>query len=154
MKAKIYLLTIIFFVSFSVFATKNIEPDEDALLLASCQAITMTPKQENTAACIYFIRGFLATAQTIDPTTNKKQSKKNRNFYGYMSRPHRNWEQAPATRFFPFCVPEDEPKDSVITIVSKQLSPRIDTTKKLKDVIFKALKTEYPCSKAKLSSQN
>ena len=148
MKARIYLLAMTFFVSFSVFATKNIEPDEDELLLASCQALTVTPEQENTTACIYFIRGFLAAAQTIDPPVNNKQSKKNRKSYGFMGRPYRNWEQVPVTRFFPFCVPDDESNARVITAVSKQLPPQFGNTKRLKDVIFKALKAEYPCSKA------
>ena len=146
MKARIYLLAMTLFVSFSVFATKNIEPDEDELLLASCQALTVTPEQENTTACIYFIRGFLAAAQTIDPPVNNKQSKKNRKFYGVMSRPYRNWEQVPVTRFFPFCVPDDESNARVITAVSKQLPPQFGTTKRLKDMIFKALKAEYPCN--------
>ena len=70
MKARIYLLAMALFVSFSVFATKKIEPDEDELLLASCQVLTVTPEQKNTTSCIYFVRGFLAATQTIDPPVN------------------------------------------------------------------------------------
>ena len=151
MKARIYLLAMTFFVSFSVFATKNIEPGEDELLLASCQALTVTPEQENTTACIYFIRGFLAAAQTIDPPVNNKQSKKNHKFYGFMGRPNHNLEQVPVTRFFPFCLPDDESYTRVIMFFSKQLPPQFGTTKRLKDMVFKVLKAEYPCSKA---SQN
>lgn len=147
MKTSAYLLVIMSAVSFSVFAAENIEPDSDQILLASCQALTMTPEQVNGKPCIYFIQGFLAAAQAIDPPIITQQTKKDRKFYGFMSRPSRNWEQTPPTRFFPFCVPDDESKAHVIKIISKQLPPQFDTVKMLRNTIFKALKAEYPCGK-------
>lgn len=132
--------------SFSAFAAKNIGPDGDQQLLASCQALATTPEQMNAKHCIYFIQGFLAAAQAIDPSTLKKQSKKKSGVsYGFMSRPPRNWDQIPPTRLLPFCVPEDESEARIIKAVSKQLSPQIDTAKMLRDRIFKTLKAEYPC---------
>ena len=134
-------------VSFSVFAANNIESDNDQLLLASCQALRTTPEQVDTNPCIYFIKGFFAAAQTIDPPIINQKTKKNAKYFGMMSRPYRNREQVPPTRFFPFCVPDDESKDPVIKNILKQLPPKIDTAKMLRDTIFKALKTEYPCNK-------
>ena len=134
-------------VSSSVFADEKIEPDNDQLLLASCQALTISPEQLNAKPCIYFIQGFLAAAQAIDPPIINQQAKKPRRSYGLMSRTPPSWAQTPSTRFFPFCVAGDESKARVIKIVSKQLSPQTETVKILRDTIFKALKAEYPCSK-------
>lgn len=145
MKSSSYLLTMTSIVSFSVFAADNAEPDNDQLLLASCQALTTTPEQMKAKHCIYFIQGFLAATQAIDPSIIKRQSKKRAEFYGFMSRPHRNWDQIPPIRFLPFCLPEDESEDRIIKTISKQLSPQIDTAKMLRDRIFRTLKAEYPC---------
>lgn len=145
MKISTYLLAMTSIVSFSVFAADNTEPDNDQLLLASCQALTTTPEQMKAKYCIYFIQGFLAATQAIDPSIIKRQSKKSAEFYGFMSRPHRNWDQIPPIRFLPFCLPEDESEARIIEIISRQLSTQIDTAKMLRDRIFKTLKAEYPC---------
>ena len=153
MKTSTYLLVLMSIVSFSVFATENIEPDNDQLLLASCQALKITPAPANAKPCSYFIQGFLAAAQAIDPPIIDQQTKKSSEFRGFMSRPYRNRGQIPPTRFFPFCVADDESIARVVKIVSKQLSPQTDTVKMLRDTIFKALKNEYPCDKSKQSGK-
>lgn len=91
MKTSVGLLIITSVISFSAFATKNINTENDQLLLASCQALLVTPEQENAKDCIYFIEGFLVAAQTIDPPVINNQSEKKRKFYGFMSSPCRNW---------------------------------------------------------------
>ena len=108
MKISTDLLARTSIVSFSVFSAKNIGPEGDQLLLASCQALTTTPEQLKAKHCIFFIQGFLAATQAIEPSIIKIQSKKSAEFYGFMSRPHRNWDQIPTIRFLPFCLPKDE----------------------------------------------
>lgn len=49
MKISTYLLTMISIVSFSVFAAERTQPDDDQLLLASCQALTTTPEHDNVS---------------------------------------------------------------------------------------------------------
>lgn len=135
------------FVSFSVIATENAGLDDDQLLLTSCQALTMNPEQENAKFCVYFIQGFLAAAQAIDPPITNKKAKESRKFYSLMSRSNRAMYQIPPTRFIPFCIPNDESGVRVIQIVSKQLSSQIDTIQLLRGMIFNVLKAEYPCGK-------
>ena len=150
MKTSVYLLAITSIVSSSVFATENIESDDKQLLLASCQALTTTPEQENAKSCFYFIQGFLAAAQTIDPPIINKQEeeKEKRKVFSLMSRPHRPLLKTLPTRLLPFCIPDDGSEARVIHIVAKQLPLQINTEKMLRDEIFKALKTKYPCKKA------
>ena len=88
---------------------------------------------------IYFIQGFLATAQAINSSIINKQDNK-------LYKPYRTKGRISPTAFISFCVPIDEPDARVIKIVSKQLPPHIDTTKMLRNTIFKALKAEYPCA--------
>ena len=147
MKTSVLLLIMASIVSFSVFASENTDPDNDQLLLASCQALAATPEQEHAKSCIYFIQGYLASAQTIDPSIIKKQ-RESRKVYSFMSRPYRSPEQNSPIRFLPFCLPDDKSEDQIIKIFSKQLLQKIDTTNRLKDMIFKALKDEYPCGNA------
>jgi len=153
MKTSTYLLVLMSIVSFSVFATENIESDNDQLLLASCQALAITPAQSNAKPCRYFIQGFLAAAQSIDPPIIDQQTKKPPSFRGFMSRPYRNQGQIRSTRFFPFCVADDESIARVIKIVSKQLSPETDTVIMLRYTIFNALKSEYPCDTSNQSGK-
>lgn len=140
-------------VSFSVVADEKIEPDNDQLLITSCQALTITPEHENAKPCIFFIQGFLAAAQAIDPPIIDQQTKNPPGYRGFMSRPYRNREQIRPTRFFPFCVADDESIARVIKIVSKQLTPQIEAAKMLRDTIFKTLKAEYPCGKSNQSGK-
>jgi len=70
-----YLLAMTSIVSFSVFAAENIQPDDDQLLLSSCQALTTTPEHDNAKPCISFIKGFLASPQTIDSSIVNRQPK-------------------------------------------------------------------------------
>ena len=139
MKISAYLLVITSIVSFSVFAAENIEQGKDQLLLESCQALAITSDQANDSPCTYFIQGFLATAQAINASIINKQDNK-------LYKPYRTKGRISPTAFISFCVPIDEPDARVIKIVSKQLPPHIDTTKMLRDTIFKALKAEYPCA--------
>jgi len=76
-----YLLVLMSIVSFSGFATENIEQDNDQLLQTSCQTLAINPEQVNAKSCITFIQGFLAAAQTIapSPVVNQK-SKEDRKF--------------------------------------------------------------------------
>ena len=147
MKTGICLSLIVSIISSTASSTENSGTDEDQVLVESCQAIT-NPEQVDAKACIYFILGFLAAAQTIDPPVIKNKGQKERKFYGFMSRPYRNWDLVQPTRFFPFCVPENELNARVIEVVSKRMSPQFDTAKALKKVILNALNTEYPCGKA------
>ena len=73
MKTSACLLAITSIGSSSVFITENIGSDDKQLLLASCQALMTTPEQENAKSCFYFIQGFLAAAQAIDPPVSNKQ---------------------------------------------------------------------------------
>lgn len=148
MKISVYLFFMVSSVSFSVFSDENVGPDDNQLLLTSCQTITTAPEQENAKSCIYFIQGFLAAAQAIDPPIVNQHTRKNRKPIGVMSRSYYSaWEKIPPTRFFPFCVPENESKAHITMIVSKQISThKINSTKALRDIIFQALKAEYPCT--------
>ena len=141
MKTSTYLLVLMSTVSFSVFAVEDIEQGKDQQLLASCQALAITSEQANDKSCIYFIKGFLATAQAINSSIINKQGNK-------LYKPYRTKGRISSTDFMPFCVPIDESDARVIKTVSKQLPPQIDTLKMLRDTIFKALKAEYPCAKA------
>ena len=130
-----------------IYSLQNIWPDDNQLLLTSCQTITTAPEQENAKSCIYFIQGFLAAAQTIDPPIVNQHTRKNRSPTGLMSRTYSAWEKIPPTRFFPFCVPENKSKAHITMIVSKQISThKINSTKALRDIIFQTLKVECPCT--------
>ena len=136
------MTSIVSFSVFSVFSAKNTASESDQLLLASSQGLTTTPEQVITKHCIYFIQGFLAATQVIDPLIIKKQSKKSAEFYGFSSRPLRNWDQILSTRFLPFSC-QDESETRIIKTISKQLSPKIDTAKMLRDWTFKILNAKY-----------
>ena len=140
MKINTYLLIIASSVSFSVFSADKNEPHEDQLLLASCQALTTAPGKESAKSCIYFIKGFVATARAIDSSLIDKQNNKK-----YI--PYRTKGRVLATRFMHFCVPFDESDASLTKTVSRQLSAEIDTQKMLRDMILNILITEYPCDK-------
>lgn len=145
MKTFVYLFFMVSFVTNPVYSDENIESDYEQLLLNSCQGLTTSLEHENVKPCIYFIQGFLAAAQAIDPPIINQKTKNNRKSYGLTSRYY--WEKIPPTRFFHYCVPDDEPTAQVALIVSKQLSAqKIDSTKALRDIIFQALKAEYPCT--------
>ena len=154
MKNFVYLFFMVSFVTYPVYSDENIESDYEQLLLNSCQGLTTSLEHENVKPCIYFIQGFLAAAQAIDPPIINQKTKNNRKSYGLTSRSYSNWEKIlptrekiPPTRFFHYCVPDDEPKAQVALIVSKQLSAqKTDSTKALRDIIFQALKAEYPCT--------
>lgn len=147
MKTFVYLFFMVSFVTNPVYSDENIESDYEQLLLNSCQGLTTSLEHENVNPCIYFIQGFLAAAQAIDPPIINQKTKNNRKSYGLISRSYSNWEKIPPTRFFHYCVPDDEPTAQVALIVSKQLSAqKIDSTKALRDKIFQALKAEYPCT--------
>lgn len=147
MKTFVYLFFMVSFVTNPVFSDENIESDYEQLLLNSCQGLTTSLVHENVKPCIYFIQGFLAAAQAIDPPIVNQHTRKNRRPIGMMSRSYSAWEKIPPTRFFPFCVPENESKAHITMIVSKQISThKINSTKALRDIIFQALKAEYPCT--------
>jgi len=141
MKTSTYILILMLTASFSVFAVENIELGKDQQLLASCQALAITSEQTNDKPCIYFIQGFLATAQAINSSIIKKHGNK-------LYKPYRTKGRISPTDFIPFCVPIDESDARVIKIVSKQLPHQIDTLKILRETIFETLKIEYPCAKA------
>ena len=145
MKIGTFLLALMSILSFSAFAAENIGRDSNQQLLASCQALATTSGQMSAKHCIYFIQGFLAAAQTIDPPALNKQSKKSSVAYGLMSRSPPNWYQMPPTRLLPFCIPEDESEAHIIEAISKQLPAQIDTAEMLSDIIPKAFIAEYPC---------
>ena len=132
MKIGTFLLALMSTLSFSAYSAEHIRSDSDQQLLASCQALATTSKQNNAKHCIYFIRGFLAAAQVIDPSALKKQSKKSRVFSGLMNRTPPNRDQFRPKRLLPFCVPEDESEARIIESVSKQLPAQIDTAKNAK----------------------
>lgn len=102
MKISAYLLIILSIASYSVFASENIESDSDQLLLASCQALSMTPEPLDARPCIYFIQGFLAATQAIDTPIINQQTRKEHRFYESISRPGPYRELGPSARFFPF----------------------------------------------------
>jgi hypothetical protein len=147
MRTNIYLFVMTSVVSFSVFSAENTELNNDQLLQASCQTLTNTPEHVNAKHCAYFIQGLLTAAESIDPPVIKKQTKKERKFYGFTGRTFRTKEQTPPRRFFPFCVPDNESITHVIKVISKQLPAQFDTGKRLKDTVFNALEAEYPCVK-------
>lgn len=139
MKINAYLLIVASILSFSVFAAEKNEPEEDQLLLASCQALMTTPDQQSAKPCIYFIKGFVATARAIDSSLIDKQSKKKYTHY-------RTKGRMSATRFMHFCVPVNESDASLTKTVSSQLPAGISTQKLLRDMILNILITEYPCT--------
>ena len=150
MKISLYpsVVVITSIISFSAFASEKVNQDDNQLLLASCQSLATTPQQAKARPCVYYIRGFVAAAQAIDPIVKKQDAEKKRKSLGVMSRPYFNKEKIPPARFFPFCVPENESEARVIEIVSKQLTPdKTDNAIMLRDMIFNALKSEYPCKK-------
>lgn len=150
MKISLYLSVVVItsIISFSAFASEKADQDDNQLLLASCQSLATTPEQVKAKPCVYYILGFIAAAQAIDPAVVNQETKKKRKSLGVMSRPFFNREKIPPARFFPFCVPENESEARVIEIVSKQLTPdKTDNVIMLRDIIFKALKSEYPCKK-------
>ena len=140
MKISTYLLAMTSIVSFSVFAAENTQPDDDQLLLGSCQALTTTPEHDNAKPCIYFIKGFLASAQAIDSSIVNQKKK-------ILYKPYRTKGRMPPNSFIYYCVPVSEPDARVIKTLAKQLPAQINTVKLLRDNILKTLKTTYPCRK-------
>ena len=150
MKISLYLSVVVIasIISFSAFASEKVDQDDNQLLLASCQSLATTSEQVKARHCAYYILGFVAAAQVIDPIVKKKETEKKRKSFGVMSRPFFNKEKIPPARYFPFCVPKYESESRVIETVSKQLKPdKTDSIIMLRDMIFKALKSEYPCKK-------
>lgn len=150
MKISLYLSVVVItsIISFSAIASEKTDQDVNQVLLASCQSLATTPEQVIAKHCVYYILGFVAAAQTIDPIVKKKETERKRKSFGVMSRPFFSKEKIPPARFFPFCVPKYESEASVIETVSKQLkADKTDSVIMLRDMIFKALKSEYPCKK-------
>jgi len=145
MKISAILLIITSISSFPAFAAKNIMQGNDHLLLASCQALTVSPEQDTAKACVYFIEGFLAAAQVIDPPVTGNNSMKKRKPFGLMSRPSPNWSRTQPKRFFPFCIPNVLPKTDIIMTIGKQLPSQFETPDILNKKILKVLSTEYSC---------
>ena len=145
MKISTYLLVITLFVSNSTFAAKSVEQNEDLSLLASCLALTVESEQKSSIPCNYYILGFLASPRASADSIENKPGGKDRKSYGFMSRISSVRVPNPPVAYTPFCVPGDESDTRVIQVVSKQLSPEINTQKMLRDTIFKTLKSEYPC---------
>ena len=146
MNININLLLITSVISFSAFSAENSKPDYQQLLLNSCQSLTMNPEHEDAKACTYFIRGFIAAAQSIDHKAINKNNMK-RKFSGTMSRPYRNWGQYSSHRYFPFCLPETISTAQIIKSVSKSLNSQFDTIEMLENEVLGILKSEYSCSK-------
>lgn len=145
MNTRIYLLIITLTTSYSAFSTGNIRLQNEQLL-ASCQSLTERQDEQSAQACIYFIRGFIAAPRIVVPPIINNKNKVNHKFYGFMSSSYRNRTQIPSTRFFPFCIPEKTSKPQAIKTVSKQLLSQFDTIEIPENEVFKALKSEFPCS--------
>ena len=143
MKKSAYILLMMLIISLSAFTVGNEQSDHDQMLLVSCQTLIANPDMDSS--CVYYIQGFLAAAKVTDPFI--KKSDESRKGSGFASRAYQVRDRVPPARFIPFCVPDDVPKEGYIKMISKQLSSKIDTLKKLNDMIFKTLKTEYPCIK-------
>ena len=146
MNISINLLFITSVISFSAFSAENSKPDNQQLILNSCQSLMTTPEHENAKACTFFIQGFIAAAQSIDNKAINKNKMKPK-FFGAMSRPYRNWGQYSSNKFFPFCLPETISTAHIIKSVSKSLNSQFDTIEMLKNELLGILKSEYPCRK-------
>ena len=104
MKISLFLSVVVITstISFSAFASEKIDQDDNQLLLASCQSLATTSEQVEAKPCVYYIPGFIAAAQAIDPPVINQETKKKRKPLGIMSRPYYYREKIPLARFFLF----------------------------------------------------
>ncbi len=150
MKISTYLFFMTSIVSFSASEAGNDVPNDDQLLLVSCQALTSNPEQEGAKPSICYIQKFLAgvlVTDTVIGTHMSKESSQSTLFIerAYGTRLDKKIEPTSPTGSTYFCLPEEVSEVRIARKLSKLQSSPIDTTKVLRDRIHNALKAEYPC---------
>jgi hypothetical protein len=128
--------------------------DDEQQLLASCQALSANPQQDNAKPCVDYIKGFVAGVWQLDQimaTQYKAKSKGPANWEerAYQTRASSRGDKGKRTYHQVFCTPNSASKVNVMNQISQILPPNPAKIEQLNRQIFNALKQICPADKTK-----
>lgn len=140
-----YLLFMMSFMSFPVFADSNNAIGENRQLILSCQALDKDPEHSKALPCIFYIRGFLAGSWGVDNVKTTQLKEVNRELNTWTERAYKYRAERRGDRSLPnkptyFCSPINESESRIIELLTKGTLTKIETIKDLNAQFYKAIK--------------
>ncbi|WP_290698264.1 hypothetical protein [Amphritea sp.] len=128
---------------------------KQVIVIASLAFTTVSMADTADQSQIYnkqYILGFLAGAQLTDSEIIRRMEMESEveprsDFFkrAFKTRLGKSADTVPATYYAGFCIPENEPSESVVAHIEEQIGQQLQTKTDKALVIYKAIQARYPC---------
>ena len=128
----------------------NVQAGDEALL-KSCQAMSKNANQKSAVYCNYYVQGYVTGMLLNDDANAKELAEAGSQWSAFMERAYRtrvgDRKIAPSVDGFRhFCPSTDETEAQIIANISKYLVDHSKDIQDLRDTLYLAMQTEYPCN--------